>query len=196
MKRILVFSVLFVLLMTSCAPSAAPTEAPVDVEATAQAMALTIVAQTQAAQPTLAPTEIPTEAPTALPTATLIPPTATLVPTLVPTITPTADPCNQPLTQWKGESAKLILDNQVENATVTISLFIVTPLGECGYMSATFSDTVTLTVPVGSYSAWAWVDGTKQDFSTGLSFRVIRGSWRLIVKQGRLAFQSGCAPNC
>ena len=188
-----VLSMIFVLAAAACAPSApAPSPTPVDVQATANAMAATFVAQTQAALPTATfpPTSTATEAPTLTPTA--LPPTATLVPTM----TDTPDACNQPLTQWKGDSAKLILDNQVENSTATVSLYIVTPMGECGYMSATFSDTVVMTVPVGSYSAWAWVDGAKQDFSAGLSFRVVNGSWRLIIKQGRLAFQSGCAPNC
>ncbi|RME90453.1 MAG: hypothetical protein D6770_02395 [Anaerolineae bacterium] len=194
-------------LLSACGAPAAPTLSPVDAQGTAVAMAMTMAAQTQAAQPPT-PTPVP-PSPTAIPS-----PTATFTPLAVttPIVTPTTfslpptntpvsssgsgDECNQPLTKWSAPSVKLAFTNTVKNSTVTLSLYVRTTMGECGYMSFRFTNGSSATVPQGAYTAWAWVDGKKKDFSASTVFTLTPGSWNLFIEEGRLILRAGCAPNC
>jgi hypothetical protein len=100
-------------------------------------------------------------------------PTATPVP---PTVTAT-----QTLTQPRG--------------VVTLSLYVVTELGECGYLSQQFEKGGGLDGPVGYYTAGAFVDG-KKNFRVFGSFRITRGSWNIFVRNENIVALGGCAPNC
>jgi len=207
------------LVMTACGPEPEPTTSPEDVQATAMAGAMTMVAETQAAIPTATPIPTETPSPTPLPTNT-VPPlnltpstqaaqvgAGTLAPTqsfgLAPTNTPAQssagsnDPCNKPLTTWDGESAQMTLKNNTKpKGTVTASLFFNASFGECGYISAQFDNSTTLTVPVGVFSAGAFVDGPK-DFKIFGGGEITRpGGYSLWFENESIILRAGCAPNC
>ena len=123
---------------------------------------------------------------------------------LAPTNTPAQssaagsnDPCNKPLTAWDGESAKLTLKNNTKpKGTVTASLFFNASFGECGYISAQFDNSTTLTVPVGVFSAGAFVDGPK-DFKIFGGGEITRpGGYSLWFENESIILRAGCAPNC
>ncbi len=205
MKRTFTLTLLLSFLLGACGAPATPTLSPADVQGTAVAMAMTMAAQTQAAQPS--PTPIPpTPSPIPSPTATftplavttpiITPTTLSLPPTNTPLPSGGGDECNQPLTKWEAPSAKLAFTNTVKNSTVTLSLYVRTTLGECGYMSFRFTGGSSATVPQGNYTAWAWVDGKKKDFTASTYFTLTQGSWNLFVEDGRLILRAGCAPNC
>lgn len=223
MKRnALILGVVLSLLAGACAPQATATVNPVDIQHTAEAAAFTIVAQTQesipsstplpptdAPSPTLLPTDIPPASPTfdafsASPTGITPPanfPTST-PPANIPTFPPQGsgsnqDPCNQPLTSWKVPTANLKLSNDTKpsGGVVTLSLYVVTELGECGYLSQRFESGGGLSGPVGSYSAGAFVDG-KKSFKVFGSFQVGVGNSTIIVRNDRILLQGGCYPNC
>ncbi len=207
------------LVMTACGPEPEPTVSPEDVQATAMAGAMTMVAETQAAIPTATP--VPTETPSPIPSPTnTVPPlnltpstqaaqvgAGTLAPTqsfgLAPTNTPAQssagsnDPCNKPLTTWDGESAQMTLKNNTKpKGTVTASLFFNASFGECGYISAQFDNSTTLTVPVGVFSAGAFVDGPK-DFKIFGGGEITRpGGYSLWFENESIILKAGCAPNC
>jgi len=214
MKRnALLIGVVLSVLASACAPQATPTINPVDVQNTAVAAAFTMVAETQLAIPSatpLPPTE--TASPTPLPTLTQpasptfdalnTSPTGTTLQANIPTFTPQAsgsnpDPCNQPLTSWKVPTANLKLrnDTQPSGSVVTISLYVVTELGECGYLSQRFESGGGLSGPVGFYSAGAFVDG-KKSFKVFGAFQVGVGTSTIIVRNDRILLQGGCYPNC
>ena len=205
-KSIWIIVVLLSLLVSSCGAKATPTVNPVDVQNTAVAAAFTMVAETQAAIPTATPVP-PTETsvPTALPTVTpLASPTLDPLlasPTIIPTFTPGAstssnssgDPCNQPLTSWNGPSASLTVTNETKpKGTIILSLYVVTELGECGYLNVYGN---SLSGPVGQYSAGAFVDG-KKSFKVFGGFRITEGGWRIVVRNDSIVALGGCYPNC
>lgn len=204
MKRnALILGVVLSLAAGACAPQATPTTHPLDIQNTAEAAALTVVAQTEGA----------------IPTETLVPPTETPSPTLVPTLTPltsptsdlsptqtqtavsqssgsTQDNCNKALTSWEGATAKLNLANETKpQGVVTLSLYVVTELGECGYLSQQFESSGSLNGPAGQYSAGAFIDGPK-DLRVFGGFRIIPGSWTIVVRNESIVAQGGCFPNC
>ncbi len=198
-----VLGVLLSLAASACAPQATPTVKPLDIQHTAEAAAFTMVAQTEEA----------------IPTATLVPPTETPSPTPVPTLTSITSPtsnvaptqsqtavsrsagstqnnCNKALTAWEGPTAKLNLANATKpQGVVTLSLYVVTELGECGYLSQQFEASGSISGPIGQYSAGAFVDG-KQDFRVFGGFRITQGSWTIVVKNESIVAQGGCFPNC
>jgi hypothetical protein len=155
----------------------------------------------------------------AIPTATGVPPTETPSPTLVPSLTPitsptsgvpptqtqtaaaqssgsTPDNCNKALTSWEGPTAKLNLANESKpKGVVTLSLYVVTELGECGYLSQQFETSGSLSGPVGQYSAGAFIDGPKNRRVFG-AFRIVQGSWTIVVRNESIVAQGGCFPNC
>jgi hypothetical protein len=207
-QNVLILGSILILLVSACAPQAAATASPVDVQHTAEAAAFTMVAQTQQAIPTNSPIP-PTEAasPTPLPTSTPIPlpttdpllATATNLPGTLPpaTVRPAAtsdtsasDNCNKALTAWDGPTASLGLVNETRpRGTIILSLYVVTDLGECGYLTDLSRG------PVGQYSAGAFVEG-KQDFKVFGGFRITEGSWRITVRNDKILALGSCYPGC
>ena len=179
----------------------APSISAEDIQQTSVAAAFTIVAETQAAIPTntqIPPTE--TQVPTAVPTDTPFPsPTIDpllVTPTLVPSSTPQTannDPCNQPLLSWQGPSTSIALDYeyspQSKDDKVVVSLWVMTDLGECGFLYD------ITTGPVGQYTASVFVDG-KKDFKVFGGFRLSEGSWTLVIRNDKVVALGGCYPNC
>jgi len=200
MKKYLWASIIILSLVIS-ACGAQPTESPIsgdDVRLTSESIALTIVAETQAAIPTSTATEPPTA--TSAPTDTPIPSTPTIDAFLTtPTSTvqvasaATEDPCNKPLLAWQGDSASLNIyyeyKPQGKDDTVVVSLWVMTDLGECGFLYD------LSTGPIGQYSARAFVNG-KTNFIVSGGFRISPGSWKLIVRNDSIVAQGGCYPNC
>ncbi len=211
MNRLWILFLVGALALTACGPEPEPTLSPAEVQATAMAAAMAMIAETQAAiSPTpLPPTEPPP--PTLTPTSEipLLPPTPLggdlLSPTSMVVIPPTNTPpppagtatCNQPLMKWDGQSAQLTIKNNTKpKGVVTISLFFTTELGQCGYIGRQFDNVVTLTVPVGTFSAGAFVDG-KKDFKVfGGGVIQSPGNWSLWVENDKISLKAGCAPNC
>jgi hypothetical protein len=210
MKRnVLIIGVVMILLGSACAPQAAPTANPVDVQHTAEAGAFTMVAQTQAAVPsatsippteTLLPTALPTDTPPPLPTSG----TQAVLPTNIPTFTPQSantssstdnnqDICNQPLTAWQGPTANFTIFNQTKPAgTIVLSMYVVTTLGQCGYLIITGD---SFSGPIGQYSAGAFITG-KQNFKAFGGFNITEGNWKIVVKNDSITALGGCYPNC
>jgi len=207
--KIWIFIVVLSLLVSSCSSSATPTADAQSISNTAVAEANTLMAETQAAIPTetLPP---PTEAPTltALPTLTSLPsPTLDPLiasPTGIPTFTPEVpvatsnssggtDPCNKPLTSWQGPNTRIVITNETKpQGTIVLSLYVVTDLGECGYLNV-YSD--SLIGPVGYYSAGAFVNG-KKNFKVFGGFRLNGGSWQILVRNESIVARAGCYPDC
>ena len=211
MKRNLsIVGMALILLVSACSPQATPTMNPLDVQHTAEAAAFTVVAQTQEAQPTNTPlpptatltlTSPPTL--TAIPTQTLDPslPTSTGLPTIASTSAATsapvvdssgstADACNKPLTSWKGPTATFTIKNVTKpQGEIVLSLYVVTPLGECGYLTDLSRG------PVGSYSAGAFVNGPK-NFKVFGGFQVQEGSWKIAIRNDKILAMGSCYPNC
>ena len=198
-----------VLFLAACAPQAAPTANPLDVQHTAEAAAFTMVAQTQAAIPTNtavpptaaeSSTPLPTLTAVASPTPigdTVIVDTPTGIPTLIPQ-QPTAssasgtasENCNKALTGWQGPTASFNIVNETRpQGTVVLSLYVVTPLGECGYLADLSQG------PAGSYSAGAFVDG-RQDFRVFGGFQINQGSWDIVIRNDKIVAVGGCYPHC
>lgn len=214
MKRFWMVFVIAALLLSACGAEPEPTMSPADVQATAMAAAMTMVAETQAAVPTATPLP-PTEPPTATPFPTnTVPPLSLETPTpatlaqtqaigVLPTNTSAPassgsnDPCNKPLTGYAGESANLkIANNTKPKGPLTISLYVNTLMGECGYLSSRFQTSGSMTVPLGHYTAWAIVDSTKP-FTAGTTFSIMSpGNYQLDVQQESVILRAGCAPNC
>jgi hypothetical protein len=212
MKRhVLIIGAVLILLVSACAPQAAPTANAADVQHTAEAGAFTVVAETQAAIPTstpVPPTDVP--APTALPTETPLPlPTSSTpgaLPTNIPTFTPQSpntssngnssnnqDICNQPLTSWQGPTANFTIANQTKpEGTIVLSMYVVTTLGQCGYLIVTGD---SFSGPIGQYSAGAFITG-KQNFKAFGGFNITEGSWKIVVKNDSISALGGCFPNC
>lgn len=198
MKRsALILGVVLSLAASACAPQATPTINPLDIQHTAEAAAFTMVAQTEESIPTATlqpPTE--TSSPTALPTLTPISsPTSAVLLSATATPAPqssgpTQDDCNKALTSWQGPTAKLsIANNTKPQGKIVLSLWVVTELGECGFLVDLSSG------PVGQYSAYAFVDGQK-NFKVFGAFRITPGSWKIVVRNESIVAQGGCYPNC
>ena len=204
MKRsALILGIVLSLAASACAPQATPTANPLDIQHTAEAAAFTIVAQTEESIPTatLAPptgTASPTLTPTETPLPSLTPDPLTISSTAPATLTPKAstsnqDPCNQPLVAWEGPSANITVANETKpQGTLVLSLYVVTDLGQCGYLYVTGD---SLTGPVGQYSAGAFVTG-KKNLKVFGGFRISEGSWKIVVRNESIIAQGGCYPNC
>ena len=212
--------VLLVLLVSACgATPTTPAISPEDLENTVVVRASTAVAQTQAAVPTntfppptesptgtFAPTNTPEPSPTVdlfLPTDTVSPtlnalPPSTLTPTSAATFAPqaTATPtndCNHPLVSWQGSTATFKVVNETRpQGTITLLMSVRAKTGECGWLNIV-SD--TFSGPVGSYSAGAFVDGTR-DFKVFGAFEIQQGAWKVIVRNDRIVAHGDCSVNC
>jgi hypothetical protein len=214
MKRNLsIVGVAMILLVSACSPQAVPTMNSQDIQHTAEAAAFTVVAQTLEAQPTNTP--VPPTATitlTPLPTLTALPPltvdpalaTTTGLPTIaatsaapsVATSVPvdssdsSADDCNKPLTSWKGPTATFTIKNETKpQGEIVLSLYVVTPLGECGYLTDVSRG------PAGLYSAGAFVNG-KKNFKVFGGFDIQEGSWKITVRNDKIIAMGSCYPNC
>lgn len=193
-KNVTVIALAAILILGACAPQAAPTTSPQDVQRTAEAAAFTMVAETQAAVPTNTPVPptvaaTATQPPTVTPIVTLtsdpfLVNTPTGIPTLLPQ-QPTAasssngstavDTCNKTLTEWRGPSAEFNIVNETRpQGTVVLSLYVVTPQGECGYLGDLSRG------PIGTYTAGAFVDG-RQSFKVFGGFYIQEGNWDIVV---------------
>lgn len=210
-QNALIIGVVLSLLISACGAQATPTANPVDIQHTAEAAAFTMVAQTQQAIPTATPlpptetatlTPLPTLTPLASPTLDALnstPVGLTITPQAnIPTFTPQAsgsgqDPCNQPLTAWEGPSASLHVVNETRpQGTIILSLYVVTELGQCGYLYVTGD---SITGPIGQYSAGAFVTG-RQNFKVFGGFRITQGSWDIVVRNDNIVALGGCYPSC
>ena len=196
--------VILSLLVSAC--SAQPTEETTsaeDISFTAFAAALTIIAETQAAIPTntpfpptetASPTPLPTDTPIPSPTFDPLLATNTITPSSVSQSEASPDPCNQHLSSWQGESVSIVdiayeYTPQGKDDYVVVSLWVMTDLGECGFLSD------LSTGPVGQYSAYAFIDGAKS-FKVSGGFRLSPGSWKLVIRNDRITALGGCYPNC
>lgn len=214
-RNIWLIGAVFALLVSACSPQSTPTAAPVDIQHTAEAAALTMVAETQEAVPTATPapptnTASPTlpASSTPLPLPTSGTPGTVTVPTGAPTFTQqapqsqptsssggagTQDNCNQPLTAWQGPTANFSISNQTKpEGTIVLSMYVVTDLGQCGYLIITGN---SFSGPIGNYSAGAFITG-KQNFKAFGSFRITEGNWAIVVKNDSIEARGGCYPNC
>jgi hypothetical protein len=210
-QNALIIGVVLSLLISACGAQATPTANPIDIQHTAEAAAFTMVAQTQQAIPTATPlpptetatlTPLPTLTPLASPTLDALnstPVGLTITPQAnIPTFTPQAsgsgqDPCNQPLTAWEGPSASLNVVNETRpQGTIILSLYVVTELGQCGYLYVTGD---SITGPIGQYSAGAFVTG-RQNFKVFGGFRITQGSWDIVVRNDNIVALGGCYPSC
>jgi hypothetical protein len=105
----------------------------------------------------------------------------------------TQDNCNQPLTAWQGPTANFSISNQTKPAgTIVLSMYVVTDLGQCGYLIITSNG---FSGPIGNYSAGAFITG-KQNFKAFGSFRITEGNWAIVVKNDSIEARGGCYPNC
>lgn len=217
-QKVLILSVVLMLLIGACAPKAVPTVSPQDVQHTAEAAAFTMVAQTEGAMPTattvpptatatatLEATATPIESPTVdaslatsatLPTVQFPPtvvgaqPTAALPPTSIPQAAATDANCNKALTSWRGPTANFSIVNETKpQGKIILSLYVVTPQGECGYLADLSKG------PEGQYSAGAFVDG-KKSFKVFGGFRITEGSWKITVRNDKIIANGSCYPNC
>lgn len=202
-QRFALFGLILCLILSACGgkPAAEPTLNAGDIGATAQSAAFTMIAQTQAAIPTNTPlpptttftsTPLPTDTATFTPTIDASLPTATF--TLAPQASgPTADPCNKILSGWKVPTTKIKINNETQpKGKLTLSLFVKTDHGECGFIPVTGN---TISGPAGYYSAAAFVDGEKS-FKVFGSFLLNGGAWTIIIRNDTIVAKGGCYPNC
>lgn len=200
-SKVVLIALVAVLTLGACAPQAAPTTNPQDVQHTAEAAAFTMVAETQASIPTNTPvpptpletaTQVATVTPIVSPTLTSDPflvSTPTGIPTLMPQ-QPTAssnsgesavDTCNKILTEWHGPTANFNIVNETRpQGTVVLSLYVVTPQGECGYLADLSRG------PIGTYSAGAFVDG-RQSFKVFGGFYIQEGNWDIVIGNNEIS---------
>jgi hypothetical protein len=161
----------------------------------------TQIPPTATATPTLEATATPIESPTidpslaastGLPTvefaSTVV--STSLPPTAIPPAASTDANCNKALTGWKGPTANFSIVNETQpQGKIILSLYVVTPLGECGYLADLSQG------PVGQYSAGAFVDG-KKSFKVFGNFRITEGSWKITVRNDKILANGSCYPNC
>lgn len=181
-KIFLVLAVLAVFLAACGGQPAEPTLSPEQVQGTAIDAAFTMVAQTQAAVPTntaLPPTETPS--PTPLPTFTP-PATPTTDFALLPTATQAAavtggpDNCLHPLNVAEaGPQSNVRFENDSGGTKVTLSLNLETNAhGQCGTLVYTLgkNEKLVVSLPKGTYFAYAWIEYKNGDTSTASGFFV------------------------
>jgi hypothetical protein len=183
---------------------ATPTTSIEDIRATADAKVYEMLTQTQAAMPTSTETPVPpTETPLPSPTATFTPLPTQSTPLVSPTVTiaPTEASSSvscteQQLSGWTGDSARLAVTNNVKDTTANVFLCITTAAGEVGYISIPVVKSGSAMVPMGCYSATAWVSG-KKNFNATTSFCIkSTANMQLVIDTNSLKLKAGCAPNC
>lgn len=153
-------------------------------QATAMAQAQAAIAQTAAAQPTDIPTQLPTESPTEPPTPTAIVVNTPVIPmTAVPTIAALApnngaaasssaktDYCNTTsISTMKGPHVNVRFTSNKVAGFINLYFYITeTPFG-CGYGNIQMSggDSTSISMPVGCYAFYGWIDGAHQSVTQG-----------------------------
>ena len=208
MKRLLSLLLLSSFLLSACgafgatsAEDATPTYSTEDIRATADAMVYDMLTQTQAAMPTntiIPPTNTPlppqpTATFTTVPTlpAETASPTAVLVPT-----SDTVSCSDKYLSGWTGDSVSLTVTNNVKGTEGSVYLCITTAAGEVGWLSIPVGKSGSASVPLGDYSATAWVTG-KKDFNATTTFQLKNtASVQLVIENNSIILRAGCAPNC
>jgi hypothetical protein len=97
------------------------------------------------------------------------------------------------LTTWQGPTANFTILNQTKpEGTIILSMYVVTPFGQCGYLVVTGD---SFSGPIGDYSAGAFITG-KQNLKAFGGFRITEGSWKIVVRNDSITAQGGCSPNC
>ena len=176
-KKLIPTLALLAVILTACGGQPAePTLSAEQVQGTAISAAFTMVAQTQAAVPTntpLPPTETPS--PTPLPTFTPLPsptPDFALLPTATQAASSGGGTCDSILNLGEaGPQSNVRFEND-SGGTVGLSIYMYAPnlFGQCGSLTSnpyTIAKNATLTVslPKGSYYAYAWITYSDGDTS-------------------------------
>ena len=87
-------------------------------------------------------------------------------------------------------------NNTKPQGFVTLALGFTTNMGECGIISAAFEGSTSVTVPMGTFWASAFVDG-KKDFKVFGGDVINRtGNYSLWIENERIILKAGCAPDC
>jgi hypothetical protein len=113
----------------------------------------------------------------------------------VPTATATSTriPCNQLLTSWRVPSTAFTIVNETKpKGKITLSLTVLTAQKECGYLVINGN---SFSGPVGSYGAFAYVDGEK-DFTVSGSFIIKEVPYKIIVRNDKIIEAYSCYPHC
>ncbi len=177
--------------MVAQTQEAQPTSTPLPPTATATYTSLpTLTPIPQSTSDSSIPSSTPLPALTvdsSLPTAIGLPTiaassTALSFPTAIPANSSgsTAENCEKPLTSWTGPTATLTILNKTKpQGDVVLSLHVVSPRGDCGYLTD-FSRG-----PVGAYSAGAFVNGQK-NFKVFGSFQIDEGNWKIIIQNDKI----------
>lgn len=214
-----VFTLLVSACSPQSTPTAAPVDIQHTAEAAALTMVAetqaavptaTPVPPTNTASPTLPPSSTPLAVPTSGTPGTVT--VAAGAPTISTTLSAgftqqapqgqptsnsgggdTQDNCNQALTAWQGPTANFSISNQTKpEGTIVLSMYVVTDLGQCGYLIITGN---SFSGPIGNYSAGAFITG-RQNFKAFGSFRITEGNWSIVVKNDSIEARGGCYPNC
>ena len=181
---------LLVLFVSACRSQASPAIIVQNIQNT-ETVTATSIPPTETATLFSPPTTTP------LPALTIDPALVTNVPaTIAATSIPqqssgaTEDPCNKPLTSWQGPTARFSITNETKpEGKIVLSLYVVTPLAECGSLTDLSSG------PVGMYSARAFVDG-KTSFKVYGNFQIQEGSWNIVVRNNKIIALGNCYPSC
>jgi hypothetical protein len=78
---------------------------------------------------------------------------------------------------------------QGKDDKVVVSMWVMTDLGECGYLYG------LSTGPVGQYSVAAYVDGEK-DFKVFGGFRITDATWDIAIRNDTIIALASCYPKC
>ncbi len=149
----------------------------------------TAVPPTLEPSPTLpAPTNTPEVSPTLAPTE--IPPTLTAI----PAASGKTD-CNHPLLSWTVPTSTLTVYDETKAGAknIIVLVSVITAKGECGWLKIYGS---TFTGPVGMYSATAFVEGKKKNFTVSGNFQIQEGAWKVVIRDTTIVALGGCYPNC
>jgi len=199
MKKLIAIILALGVVLTACGPKATPTIDPAQVQASAVAAASTMIALTQAA----------------IPTNTPIPPTDTPSPTPLPSFTPAVlatqpfqaassptpltsstggDDCNHVLDVAEaGPLARFRIYNET-TGTVNISMYMAkNAFGQCGYVSASGiakNAQVSLQVPLGCWSFYAWSTGKTNLTTSGYGCINNTDLWNVFVRPEAILLKS------
>ena len=185
LKRILPILLGLAMLLAACGPEVPPTMAPADVQNTAVAAAWTMVAATQEAIPTATPLP-PTETPSPTPLPTFTPLSLPTLPESLPTSTQAAatGDCLGPLNMGEaGPTVKVRIENQSGGQiNISLNLWEKNAFGQCGALQYNLgkNEKKVVSLPKGSWYAWAWVTAGSSQSTASCSFVLRVGDEDLI----------------